>query len=103
MPKGNMTIVLVILVGAGALLIVSAYENTSLQKTFTNIINNNPLPPAPVLGPQKGTQSNLCPNGDPYRIPVSQQCPPGYKEDLSINPDGPNKTYRICNCCYGGC
>ena len=80
----NMTIVLVILVGAGALLLLSAIENTSLQEEFQNILSGSPggtvntvLPPTPVKqtpGPTPG-----CPRGVSFPLPAGQtKCPSGY-------------------------
>lgn len=94
-----MTIVVVVLLGAGVLLIASALDNTPIVQTFQKILNGNAIDwsgtnstggSIKIIPPGAG-KTPLCPLGSSYQLrPGETSCGPGYA------PLGNDKTICVC-------
>jgi hypothetical protein len=65
MSQNNMTVVVVILIGAGTIFVASALDNSSIVDTFQKIISGQPIDWSGTSGPittQKLT-GGTCPSG----------------------------------------
>lgn len=85
--KGNMTIVVVILIGAGALLLLSGINGTSLVDEFQGILQGSLAgTPTQLPGEHKvinptdpGKITPHCPQGQVFNLPSGMtSCPSGY-------------------------
>jgi|SRR5215469_17404687 len=94
--KMNSTIIMVILIGAGALLIISAIENSNLQTTFQSVLQGKPITSPPSGSGDPGATKD-CPHGQTMYVVPGQPCPAGYKATFV----GISAT--TCTCCNGQC